>query len=69
MASFLEERPEIVDKIVGKDMKDWDSILMAEKMGQLEKKMFLDPAIADVLTGNGVGKPLDSYTIRNLASR
>jgi hypothetical protein len=30
MASFLEERPEIVDKIVGKDMKDWDSILMAD---------------------------------------
>ena len=70
MASFLEERPEIVDKIIGKDTRCWDKILEDEKVGELEKKMFLDPAIADVLTGKGVtGKPIDSDTIRNLASR
>jgi predicted Rossmann-fold nucleotide-binding protein len=69
VANFLEEHPEIVDKINSKNMKEWEETLRESGVEERDRKMLLDPAIGNVLLGGrDVGKPLDSDTIRRLVS-
>lgn len=68
VANFLEKYPEIPDIIKGRRREEWDRILQEKGIQARDRNIFLDPAIGDVLLGNGVGKPLDNDTIRKLSS-
>ena len=73
MANFLEGHSWIADIIKDEPREGWDKILKENNVNEQDRDMFLDPAIRDVLLGKGdldedVGKPLDSDTIRKLAS-
>jgi hypothetical protein len=73
MANFLEEHPGIADIIKDKPRKEWEKILEENNVDKQDRELFLDPAICNILLGKGdsdedIGKPLDSDTIRKLAS-
>jgi len=68
MATLLEEHPEIVDIIKGKEKQKWGEILEEKGFNESTRQMLLDPAISDVILGSVVGKPLDSEAIRQLSS-
>jgi hypothetical protein len=70
VANFLEEHPEVTDIINVRAAEDWDQILKNAGVEEESiRKMLSNSTITDVLLGDSTGTPLDSDTVRKLASR